>query len=65
MGINQEQRRKTGVPQLRVFRGEDAGESGHHDPSDAARQARLKWARCEVYWAGQNRAARLSARLVA
>ncbi len=65
MKNNEEQRRATGSPQLRVFRGEEKDESQERRPPNPTREARHEWLRTEAYWAGRNRAGRLSARLAA
>ncbi len=66
MSANERQTgRAAGVPRLRVVGG-DARDEGHEPlPLDPIRQARHEWLRTEAYWAGRNRAGRLSARLAA
>ena len=61
----EEQLHGTDVPQLRVFAGEEEDEVGDRRPPDPSRQTHREWMRQEAYWAGRNRAKRLSARLVA
>ena len=65
MQSNEEQLHETGIPQLRVFWGEEASEVNDFPPPDPTCQARCEWLRQEAYWAGRNRARRFSARLVA
>ena len=65
MEIDKEPLCDSDVPQLRVFSGEEADEASDRDLPDPIRQARREWVRREAYWAGRNRARRLSARLVA
>ena len=40
MSINRAQQRETGIPQLRVFYGEEENKGSDNYPSDALRQAR-------------------------
>ncbi len=53
------------IPHLRVYWGDGDDEVGGRSPSDSAFQAQQEWFKKEAYWAGRNRAERLSARLVA
>jgi hypothetical protein len=65
MSSNEQRERVAGVPQLRVV-GSDVRDEGHERrPPDPTRQSRREWVRTEAYWAGRNRAGRLSARLAA
>jgi hypothetical protein len=65
MKSHKEQHNENDVPQLRVFRGDDERATDDPDPSNPSRQALRAWAQREAFWAGRNRAKRLSARLVA
>jgi len=65
MKTNEEPRRVGSIPQLRVFCGEETDESQERRPPNPTRDARREWLRTEAYWAGRNRAGRLSARLAA
>ena len=51
--------------QLRVFRGEEDGENQAPEPPDPTQQQREEWLQKEAFWAGRNRAGRISVRLVA
>jgi hypothetical protein len=53
------------VPPLRVFRGEEENQSEGHRPSEPTGHSQRQWLEREIFWAGRNRARRLSARLVA
>ena len=65
MTTDEEQLRETDVPRLRVFRGAEEDDGGDDRLPDPTSRAQREWARCEAFWAGRNRAKRLSARLVA
>ena len=65
MEIDKEALYDAGVPQLRVFQGEEAHEVNDDRPLDSIHLERREWVEREAYWAGSNRAGRLSARLVA
>lgn len=54
-----------GVPQLKIFRGEEEGGADDRTPPDPGGPDRREWERTEAFWAGRNRAERISARLVA
>ena len=62
---NEKQLDAAEVPPLRVFCGEEESQSEDHRPSEPAGRSRREWLEREVFWAGRNRARRLSARLVA
>lgn len=55
----------TEVPQLRIFRGEEETTSEDRTPPDPGGKAQHDWQESEAFWAGRNRAGRISARLVA
>ncbi len=65
MKTKEEQRQARSIPQLRVFCGEEKDEGQGRRPPNPTREARREWLRTEAYWAGRNRAGRLSARLAA
>jgi hypothetical protein len=63
--INEERLCETDTPQLRVFQEDEENQSDDFRPSEPTRPTRREWMRNEAFWAGRNRARRLSARLVA
>jgi hypothetical protein len=65
MDSNEQQERATNVPRLRVVGSETRDDGHERRPPDPTDQPRHEWLRTEAYWAGRNRAGRLSARLAA
>ena len=65
MNANEQRGRTRGVPRLRVVGGELGDEGHERRPPDPNGRGPQEWPRTEAYWAGRNRAARLSARLAA
>jgi hypothetical protein len=65
MSTNERPGRATGVPRLRVIGGEMWDEGHERRPPDPGPHGSREWLRTEAYWAGRNRAGRLSARLAA
>lgn len=65
MRANEEQEQETDIPQLKVFSGEEGGGGDDRPPTDPMHEARREWLGREAYWAGRNRAKRISTRLVA
>ena len=65
MKTNEEQSHEIDLPQLRIFRGEEGDEVIDQSPTDPPPDGQAEWANVEEYWAGRNRAKRISARWAA
>jgi len=65
MKIYEAKDQNVSVPFLRVYWGDGDDEASGQTSSGIAQQARQEWLSNEAFWAGRNRAERISARLVA
>ncbi len=65
MKIHEIKEQNASVPFLRVYWGDGDDEAGGRSSSEMAFQNHQEWFNNEAYWAGRNRAERISARLVA
>lgn len=63
--IDEQRVPRTDVPELRVFWGTEENGGDDQPPPEPTRQTEREWMRREAFWAGRNRARRVSARLVA
>ena len=65
MTTREQELQRVDVPRLRVFRGAEEEDGDDDRLPDPTNDAQRQWAQREAFWAGRNRAKRVSARLVA